>query len=90
MQKLATGILTAVLSCGPGVLFAQQQSPQGTNPSSPNNQDVPHQVPGTDNPDLGQQRQGSTSTSTQPAHSKRKTRHRKTNTASGRDPNTKG
>lgn len=55
MKKLTIELLSAALACAPGLLLAQQQSP---NPSSPpqNSQDVPHQQPGTNNPDLQQQR----------------------------------
>lgn len=49
-----TTLLAATLSCGSGVLLAQQQNPApGT---STQGQDVPHQQPGTDSPDMGKQR----------------------------------
>ena len=59
MRKLMSAFLAAGLSCGSGVLLAQQQSPPPSNPNNPsqNSQDVPHQEPGTDSPDLGKQRQ---------------------------------
>lgn len=54
MQKLTIGVLAATLTCGSGVLHSQQPSPPSTPP--PNSQDVPQQQPGTNNPDLQQQR----------------------------------
>jgi len=59
MRKLRTAFFTATLACGPGILFAQQQSPPSNHPNSPsqNSKDVPHQEPGTNNPDVGVQRQ---------------------------------
>ncbi len=54
MQKLTIGVLAATLTCGSGVLLGRQQSPPSTPPH--NSQDVPQQQPGTDNPDLQQQR----------------------------------
>ncbi len=53
MQKITAFVLAASLSCGSGVLLAQQPNP------SQNSQDVPHQEPGTNNPDMGKQRQPS-------------------------------
>ncbi len=55
MKKLATGVLAGALVYGPGLLLAQQQSPSPTT-TSPSSQDVPHQAPGSNNPDLQSQR----------------------------------
>lgn len=55
MRTLMATFLAAGLTCGPGALLAQKQSPS-TNGSAQNSQDVPHQEPGTDSPDLGKQR----------------------------------
>ena len=55
MKTVTSIVLTAALTCGTGVLFGQQQSPPPSNPSQ-NSQDVPHQAPGSNNPDQQQQR----------------------------------
>ena len=54
MRTLTTAFLATTLVCAPAPLSAQQQSPPTG--STPNTQDVPHQQPGTDSPDLGKQR----------------------------------
>lgn len=59
MRLLMTTFFAATLSCQSGFLLAQQQSPSnGSTPggSTQNSQDVPHQQPGTDNPDVSKQR----------------------------------
>ena len=50
MKRLAIGILAAGLACSAAEFPMQQQNPKSTN--SPENQDVPHQTPGSNNPDL--------------------------------------
>lgn|GEM_PF-3570608 len=55
MKNLKSLLLTTALTCGAGLLMGQQQSPPPAN-SPQNSQDVPHQTPGSNNPDLQQQR----------------------------------
>ena len=55
MKNLTVGLLAGMLAWAPGAVLAQQQSPNSNN-STQNNQDVPHQQPGTNNPDLQQER----------------------------------
>ncbi len=80
MKRLIVAFLSAALSCAPGILFAQQQSPNKSGPPQ-NSQDVPHQQPGTNNPDLATQRHptpgdtsdtGAQSHSNSNSHSKKK------------------
>ncbi|MBV9611523.1 MAG: hypothetical protein JO091_03585 [Acidobacteriaceae bacterium] len=81
MKQLAIILLGGALMCGP--VFAQKQNPDPSNPQ--HSQDVPHQEPGTNNPDLGQQRQPSsgTSTDTQSTTTKAKgKRHKSKSTSS--------
>jgi len=54
-KKCMLELLAAVLSCVPATFAGQQQNPDANNPPQ-NNQDVPHQGPGTSNPDLQQQK----------------------------------
>ena len=65
MKKFTIVFLAASVWAAPA-FSAQQQSPGG---NSQNSQDVPHQQPGTDNPDLGEQRQAV------PSPSKGKSQH---------------
>lgn len=87
MRKITLTCLTAVALTLPPAMFAQQQtspqnSPTPTNPTH-NNPDVPHQAPGTDNPDVAPQNQpapGGTGTPTKKS-SKRKNRKNSTTTS---------
>ena len=54
-KKRILELLAAVLSYVPGIFAGHQQNPDTNNPSQ-NNQDAPHQRPGTSNPDLQQQK----------------------------------
>jgi hypothetical protein len=58
MKYLATGFLAFAVAYG-SAASVQQQSPSN---SSQNSQDVPHQSPGTNNPDLQQQRKPASKT----------------------------
>jgi hypothetical protein len=55
MKKLTTLLITATLTCGMGALSAQQQNPDQSH-SPQNSQDVPEHTPGSNNPDLQNQR----------------------------------
>jgi hypothetical protein len=55
MKNLTIGLLAGMLAWAPGAVLAQQQSPNSNN-STQNNEDVPHQQPGTNNPDLQQEK----------------------------------
>lgn len=68
MNKLNAALMIAALSCAPGAMWAQQennpdthqQNTPKTQPSpSQNDGDIPHQGPGTDNPDLAKDHQKS-------------------------------
>lgn len=81
MRRVSSAVLAVVFACGPGILLGQQQSPKQSRPPQ-NKQDVPHQEPGTNNPDLGAQRQSTdtgtgTSTGSQQSHSKKKAKRGK-------------
>ena len=85
MKQFAAGVLSVVLVCGNAVFGAQKQSPDPANPQ--HSQDVPHQEPGTNNPDLGQQRQPpssgtSTDTQTTKTTNTKSKRHKRKSTAS--------
>ncbi len=76
MKKMAAVILAVALGFGTDMLAAQQTSTTQTNPTQ--NKDIPRQEPGTNNPDLGQQRHdvpkaGSTERNT----ASKKSHHRK-------------
>lgn len=62
MKSLPTVTLTAVLLGTPLFAAVQSQSPDPS--TSQNSQDVPHQKPSTNNPDVGKQRQPATTPST--------------------------
>jgi hypothetical protein len=55
MKKLTTLLVTATLTCGMGAVSAQQQNPDQSR-SPQNSQDVPEYTPGSNNPDLQNQR----------------------------------
>jgi hypothetical protein len=55
MKNLTVGLLAGMLAWAPGSVLSQQQSPNPNN-SAQNDQDVPHQQPGTNNPDLQQKK----------------------------------
>jgi len=65
MNKLAAAAFAAALFCA-GVQ-AQQQSPPDKDSTSQKSQDVPHQQPGTNNPDVGKQRQPTPDHASDPA-----------------------
>ncbi len=87
MKRLNSLLIAVVFACGPGILLSQQQSPKQSGPPQ-NKQDVPHQEPGTNNPDLGAQRQltpdtgTGTSTASQRSHSKKKAKRGKKGSSS--------
>jgi hypothetical protein len=85
MRRMAILMLGCVLGMGTDMLRAQQTSTTQTNPTQ--NKDIPRQEPGSNNPDLGQQRHeapqpGSTQRNTS---SKKRSHHRK-----HQSPNTAG
>ena len=60
--------------------FAQQQ-PNQTNPPSQNNSDVPHQQPGTNNPDVSKQRTPAPQPETNPTQGEADVPHQKPGTS---------
>lgn len=62
MKKTAILTLACFLLLGTDMLVAQQTSTTQTNPTQ--NKDIPRQEPGTNNPDLAQQRHESSKTGT--------------------------
>jgi len=83
MKKLAALTMTLALGFGTDMLLAQQTSTTQTNPTQ--NKDVPRQEPGSNNPDLGQQRHdvpepGSTERNTASKKSHHRRHHRSSNT----------
>jgi hypothetical protein len=54
MKNIAILALSCLLGLGTDMLVAQQTSTTQTNPTQ--NKDIPRQQPGTNNPDLAQQR----------------------------------
>jgi hypothetical protein len=84
MRKMATLMLSCVLGLGTDMLVAQQTSTTQTNPTQ--NKDIPRQQPGTNNPDLGQQRhEAPKSGTTKTATGSKRSHHRK-----HQSPNTAG
>lgn len=91
-MKLCSKIfITSTLVMGLTAFGAQKQNP--TSDPTRNNPDVPHQEPGTDNPDVGKQRHpepgtttstdtGTSSDQTGKQHTGKKARHKKS-TATG-------
>lgn len=90
MKKIAILTLGCMLGLGTDMLVAQQTSTKQTNPTQ--NKDIPRQEPGTNNPDLGQQRhEASKPGSTEKKTSSKRSRHRKhqsSNTAGSTKPTT--
>lgn len=88
MNKIATLMLGCLLGLGTDMLVAQQTSTTQTNPTQ--NKDIPHQHPGTNNPDLGQQRhEAPKSDSNQKSTRSKRSHHRKhqsSNTAGSTKP----
>jgi hypothetical protein len=83
MKKIAILTVGCLLGLGTDMLVAQQTSTTQTNPTQ--NKDIPRQQPGTNNPDLGQQRHeapkaGSTEKSTNSKRSHHR-KHQSSNTA---------
>ena len=62
MKTLIHAAIAAALIGFPA--YATQQQSPGQSSTSQNSQDVPHQQPGTNNPDVGKQRQPTTAPST--------------------------
>ncbi len=82
-MKLAALMLAVALGSGTDMLVAQQTSTTQTNPTQ--NKDIPRQEPGSNNPDLGQQRHdvpehGSTERNTASKKSRHKKHHRSSKT----------
>lgn len=84
MKKIAILTLACLLGMGANMLEAQQTSTTQTNPTQ--NKDIPRQEPGTNNPDLAQQRHKApkSGTAQNSTSSKKRTHHRK------QSPNTAG
>jgi len=88
MKKMAV-LALAALTFGTGMLVAQQTSTTQTNPTQ--NKDIPRQEPGTNNPDMGQQRHdASKPSSTQSDTTSKKSHHskHKSSKTSGNDKST--
>lgn len=88
MKNIAILMLGCALGLGTDMLVAQQTSTTQTNPTQ--NKDIPSQHPGTNNPDLGQQRhEAPKSGSTEKNTSSKRSHHRKhqsSNTAGSTKP----
>jgi hypothetical protein len=67
MRRIAVSMLCGVLGLGLSMLKAQQTSTTQTSPTQ--NKDIPRQEPGTNNPDLGQQRHDSSKPGSTEKHS---------------------